>query len=118
MRCHHGQPPRRRTAILGTLREVIRRRTELAEPNIGLAARLACRRMSGVRPADKPVEELAAPAPPKPSQWWIDVTLIAMLLPLAVVARRPEYLFSHAFWLDEGWVHPSGSVPCRSPLGC
>jgi hypothetical protein len=111
MRCHHGQPPRRRTAILGTFREVIRRRTELAEPNIGLAARLACRRMSGIRPADELVEELAAPAPPKPSQLWIDVTLIAMLLPLAVVARRPGYLFSHAFWLDEGWVADSVRAP-------
>lgn len=66
-----------------------------------------------ILPGDEPVERpsVPAPAPPKPSPWWIDVTLIAMLLPLAVVARRPAYLFSRDFWLDEGWVADSMRAP-------
>jgi hypothetical protein len=35
-----------------------------------------------------------------------------LLVPLAVVARRPRYLFSHAFFLDEGWVADSVRAPC------
>ncbi|HZD74473.1 MAG TPA: hypothetical protein VE776_11415, partial [Actinomycetota bacterium] len=34
-----------------------------------------------------------------------------MLLPLAFFTRRPGYLFSHAFWLDEGWVADSVRAP-------
>jgi hypothetical protein len=34
-----------------------------------------------------------------------------MLGLLAVAARRPGYLFSHAFWLDEGWVADSVRAP-------
>jgi hypothetical protein len=62
-------------------------------------------------PADRRVEVLAAPARPNRSAWWVDVTLIAMLVSLAVVARRPRYLFSHSFWLDEGWVADSVRAP-------
>src|SRR6266568_5066544 len=40
------------------------------------------------------------------------VVLVA-LLALAVVARRPHYLLSHSFWLDEGWVVDS----VRAPIG-
>jgi hypothetical protein len=53
----------------------------------------------------------AEPAPPEPSRWWLDATFVAVLLPLAVVARRPGYLFSHAFFLDEGWVADSVRAP-------
>jgi hypothetical protein len=69
--------------------------------------------MSATRPARELVEEPAAPppAPPRPSRWWVDAVLVAPLLPLAVVARRPGYLFSHAFWLDEGWVADSIRAP-------
>jgi hypothetical protein len=67
--------------------------------------------MGATRPVGELVEELAEPAPPKPSRWWVDAILIATLLPLAVVARRPGYLFSHAFFLDEGWVADSVRAP-------
>jgi hypothetical protein len=70
--------------------------------------------MGVTRPAEQRVEELAAPLPPGPpksTRWWVDAALVAMLLPLAVVARRPGYLFSHAFWLDEGWVADSLRAP-------
>jgi hypothetical protein len=50
-------------------------------------------------------------ARPNRPAWWVDATLIAMLLPLAVVAHRPGYLFSHSFWLDEGWVADSVRAP-------
>lgn len=45
--------------------------------------------MGATRPADELGEELAEPAPPKPFRWWLDATMIAALLPLAIVARRP-----------------------------
>jgi hypothetical protein len=48
---------------------------------------------------------------PDRSVWWVDATLIAMLVPLAVVARRPGYLFAHSLWLDEGWVADSVRAP-------
>jgi hypothetical protein len=70
--------------------------------------------MGLTRPAEVLAEEPAAtppPAPPKPSRWWVDAALVAVLLPLAVVARRPGYLFSHPFWLDEGWVADSLRAP-------
>jgi hypothetical protein len=72
--------------------------------------------MGAIRPAAERVDELAAPpptAPPKPSPWWVDAVLIATLLPVAVLARRPGYLFSHAFWLDEGWVADSLRAPLQ-----
>jgi hypothetical protein len=47
----------------------------------------------------------------RPSRWWVDAGRVAVLLPLAVIARRPGYLFSHAFWLDEGWVADSLRAP-------
>jgi hypothetical protein len=70
--------------------------------------------MGVTQPAEELVEELAAPPPPassKSSRWWVDAALVAMLLPMAVVARRPGYLFSHAFWIDEGWVADSLRAP-------
>jgi hypothetical protein len=42
-----------------------------------------------------------------------EVVVLVGLLVLAVVARRPGYLLSHSFWLDEGWVADS----VRAPLG-
>jgi hypothetical protein len=44
---------------------------------------------------------------------WADVGLLVPLLALAVVARRPGYLLSHAFWLDEAWVADSVRAPLR-----
>jgi hypothetical protein len=64
-------------------------------------------------PAVERVAARTAPAPPAPSRWWLDATFIAVLLPLAVVARRPGYLFSHAFFLDEGWVADSVRAPLQ-----
>jgi hypothetical protein len=74
--------------------------------------------MGAIRPAVGTLDELAAPppappTPPKPSRWWADAVPLAMLLPLALVARRPAYLFSHAFWLDEGWVADSTRAPLQ-----
>jgi hypothetical protein len=72
--------------------------------------------MGATRPAGELVDapaEPPPPAPPRPSWWWVDGILVAMLLPLAVVARRPGYLFSHPFWLDEGWVADSVRVPLQ-----
>jgi hypothetical protein len=84
-------------------------------------------RMSATRPAGEVVDELAVPPPPppRPSRWWADATLVATLLPVAVLARRPGYLFSHSFWLDEGWVADSVRAPLqqlrlltsRAPVG-
>lgn len=71
--------------------------------------------MGATRLVGELVEEPAAPLPParpRPSRW-VDAILVAMLLPLAVVARRPGYLFSHAFWLDEGWVADSIRAPLQ-----
>jgi hypothetical protein len=41
----------------------------------------------------------------------VDVALVAVLLVLATVSRRLGYLFSHSFWLDEGWVADSVRAP-------
>jgi hypothetical protein len=69
--------------------------------------------MGAIRPAVLPLDELAEPppAPPKPARRWVDAVSLALLLPLALVARRPGYLFSHPFWLDEGWVADSTRAP-------
>jgi hypothetical protein len=45
------------------------------------------------------------------SRPWADAVLLVPLLVLAVAARRPGYLLSHAFWLDEGWVADSVRAP-------
>jgi hypothetical protein len=39
--------------------------------------------------------------------------VLGALLAVAIVARRPHYLLTHSFWLDEGWVVDS----VRAPLG-
>jgi hypothetical protein len=68
--------------------------------------------MSATRPArELRAAPAAAPPAPRPTRWWVDAGLVALLLPLAVVARRPGYLFSHTFWLDEGWVADSIRAP-------
>jgi hypothetical protein len=67
--------------------------------------------MSTTLPAGKLAKELAGPERPHPPRWWIDTTLIALAIPLAIIARRPRYLFSHAFWLDEAWVADSVRAP-------
>lgn len=56
---------------------------------------------------------------------WVDVGLVVPLMVVAVVARRPGYLFSHAFWLDEAWVadsvraplHQLGLLSSSTPVG-
>jgi hypothetical protein len=63
------------------------------------------------RPSGEHLEDPAEPAPAAPSRWWIDAGFITVLLPLAVLARRPGYLLSHAFFLDEGWVADSVRAP-------
>jgi hypothetical protein len=40
--------------------------------------------------------------------WW---ALVVVLLVVALVARRPAYMLSHPFWLDEGWVADSVRAP-------
>jgi hypothetical protein len=44
---------------------------------------------------------------------WADAALLLPLLATAVLARRPGYLLSHAFWLDEAWVADSVRAPLR-----
>jgi hypothetical protein len=67
--------------------------------------------MSVTSPARGVVEESVEPRGRVPSWRWIDVVLVVALLPVALVARRPGYLFSHAFFLDEGWVADSVRAP-------
>ncbi|HKE99882.1 MAG TPA: hypothetical protein VKG45_13220, partial [Actinomycetes bacterium] len=43
----------------------------------------------------------------------LELVAVAGVLVLAVLARRPDYLLSHPFWLDESWVVAS----VRAPLG-
>jgi hypothetical protein len=66
---------------------------------------------SAVRPPGTLAGGPTEAARPTPSRWWVDVALVAALLSVATVARRPGYLFSHAFWLDEGWVADSVRAP-------
>jgi hypothetical protein len=42
-----------------------------------------------------------------------EAVVLVALLALAVIARRPSYLLSHSFWLDEGWVIDSVRAPLR-----
>jgi hypothetical protein len=67
--------------------------------------------MSVTSPARGVAEESVEPRGRVPSGRWIDVVLVVALLPMALVARRPGYLFSHAFFLDEGWVADSVRAP-------
>jgi uncharacterized membrane protein YoaK (UPF0700 family) len=43
----------------------------------------------------------------------VDACLVTVLGAIAILARRPRYLLSQGFWLDEGWVADS----VRAPLG-
>jgi Dolichyl-phosphate-mannose-protein mannosyltransferase len=67
--------------------------------------------MSVTLPARGIAEEPPQPQARAPSRRWIDVVLVVALLPVALVARRPGYLFSHSFFLDEGWVADSVRAP-------
>ena len=49
---------------------------------------------------------------PRPRPW-VDVALLVPLMAAAVLARRPGYLLSQAFWLDEAWVADSVRAPLR-----
>jgi hypothetical protein len=68
--------------------------------------------MSQVRSAAAAVDQPAR-RPPAPRGgapvWWA----LAVVAPLAIalVARRPAYLLSHSFWVDEGWVADSVRAP-------
>jgi hypothetical protein len=46
-------------------------------------------------------------------RWLGEVPLLAGLLVVALVVRRPRFMLTQPLWLDEGWV--AGSV--RAPLG-
>jgi hypothetical protein len=68
--------------------------------------------MSVALPARRSVEEPAEPPRgPLPTRRWVDGILLAALLSVALVARRPGYLFSYSFFLDEGWVADSVRAP-------
>jgi hypothetical protein len=67
--------------------------------------------MSVTSPARGTVEQSAEQPDRGPSRRWVDVVLVVALLPVALVARRPGYLFSHSFFLDEGWVADSVRAP-------
>jgi hypothetical protein len=83
-----------------------------AELAIGLTLpRVHTSGTSAVRPAGTLAGGPTEPARPTPSLWWVEVALVAATLSVATVARRPGYLFSHAFWLDEGWVADSVRAP-------
>jgi hypothetical protein len=41
----------------------------------------------------------------------LEALTVAALLVLAIVVRRPAYLLSHSFWVDEGWVADSVRAP-------
>lgn len=43
----------------------------------------------------------------------VEEAVVAALLLLAILARRPGYVLSQTFWLDESWVVDS----VRAPLG-
>jgi hypothetical protein len=43
----------------------------------------------------------------------VDLALVAALLVVATLSRRLGYLFSHSFWLDEGWVADSVRAPLQ-----
>jgi hypothetical protein len=60
----------------------------------------------------------AEPPAPRRGRWRrlalhpaVEFALLAALLVLATVSRRLGYLFSHSFWLDEGWVADSVRAP-------
>jgi hypothetical protein len=87
-------------------------RNKDAELAVGLTVpRAPASRTSAARPPGTLAEGLTGPARPTPSPWWAEVAVVAAILSVAIVARRPGYLFSHAFWLDEGWVADSVRAP-------
>jgi hypothetical protein len=75
--------------------------------------------MGGVAPERSPAPVLDEPAS-RPGiaggngrRWW---ALVVILLAVALVARRPAYMLSHPFWLDEGWVADSVRAPLQQLL--
>jgi hypothetical protein len=70
--------------------------------------------------AEAPAPPAASPGRPeepgrprrRPGRW-ADAVLLVPPAVVAVVARRPGYLLSHAFWLDEAWVADSVRAPLR-----
>jgi hypothetical protein len=79
-------------------------------------------RHAAVERQEPTVEEQPAPPPHSPAEppgaWrrlargrTADPALVAALLVVATLSRRLGYLFSHSFWLDEGWVADSVRAP-------
>ena len=67
--------------------------------------------MSQVRSAAPAVDEpVRRPEAPGGGRVWWELAVVAPLA-IALVARRPAYLLSHSFWLDEGWVADSVRAP-------
>ena len=46
-------------------------------------------------------------------RWLGEVLLLAGILVVALVVRRPRFMLTQPLWLDESWV--AGSI--RAPLG-
>jgi hypothetical protein len=65
------------------------------------------------RPGGSPGPGPESGRPRRRSGPWADAVLLLPLLTVGVVARRPGYLLSHAFWLDEAWVADSVRAPLR-----
>jgi hypothetical protein len=64
--------------------------------------------------ADRPGRAAArAKRPARLAGWPAELALVAGLLLVATVSRPLGYLFSHSFWLDEGWVADSVRAPLR-----
>ena len=79
-----------------------------------MAVRMGSRVAPRATPLEQPQTGGPAPArpatgPPTPAEL---LALVAVVV-IAVWARRPGYLLSHSFWLDEAWVADS----LRAPLG-
>jgi hypothetical protein len=56
------------------------------------------------RPARRPATRIRS------GRFW-EAPAVAALLLLALAARRPDYMLSQAFWVDEGWVADSVRAP-------
>jgi hypothetical protein len=79
-----------------------------------MAVRMGSRVAPHATPLEQPQTGGPAPArpatgPPTPA----DLLALVAVVVIAVWARRPGYLLSHSFWLDEAWVADS----LRAPLG-
>jgi hypothetical protein len=51
--------------------------------------------------------------PPRRQRLLAELSLVAGLLVVALVVRRPRLMLTHSLWLDEGWVAGSIHTPLR-----